>query len=40
LKEARDMKAVGFYDLSTIDARLHDFEARYKEERAEEKDRG
>ncbi|WP_322047834.1 M48 family metalloprotease [Paraburkholderia sp. J67] len=40
LKEARDMKSVGFYDLSTIDARLHDFEARYKEERAEEKDRG
>jgi hypothetical protein len=40
LKEARDMKQVGFYDLSTIDARLHDFEARYKEERAEEKDRG
>ncbi|WP_321858035.1 M48 family metalloprotease [Paraburkholderia tropica] len=38
LKEARDMKSVGFYDLSTIDARLHDFEARYKEERAEEKD--
>ncbi|MCG5072876.1 M48 family metalloprotease [Paraburkholderia tagetis] len=40
LKEARDMKSVGFYDLSTIDARLHDFEARYKEERAEEKDQG
>ncbi|WP_405044950.1 M48 family metalloprotease [Paraburkholderia sp.] len=38
LKEARDMKSVGFYDLSTIDARLHDFEARYKQERAEEKD--
>jgi beta-barrel assembly-enhancing protease len=38
LKEARDMKSVGFYDLSTIDARLHDFETRYKEERADEKD--
>ncbi|QBQ96743.1 M48 family metalloprotease [Paraburkholderia pallida] len=40
LKEARDMKSVGFYDLSTIDARLHEFEARYKEERAEDKDSG
>ncbi|MDR3096643.1 MAG: M48 family metalloprotease [Paraburkholderia sp.] len=40
LKEARDMKSVGFYDLSTIDARLHDFEARYKEERAEDNDQG
>ncbi|WP_413187184.1 M48 family metalloprotease [Paraburkholderia sacchari] len=40
LKEARDMKSVGFYDLSTIDARLHDFEARYKEERADEQDQG
>ncbi|WP_321887578.1 M48 family metalloprotease [Paraburkholderia bannensis] len=40
LKEARDMKSVGFYDLSTIDARLHELEARYKEERADEKDRG
>ncbi|CAB3796963.1 Beta-barrel assembly-enhancing protease [Paraburkholderia caffeinitolerans] len=40
LKEARDMKSVGFYDLSTIDARLHDFEARYKQERADEKDDG
>ncbi|MBB3255290.1 putative Zn-dependent protease [Paraburkholderia bannensis] len=40
LKEARDMKSVGFYDLSTIDARLHEFEARYQQERADEKDRG
>lgn len=40
LKEARDMKSVGFYDLSTIDARLHEFEARYKEERADDKDSG
>jgi len=39
LKEARDMKTVGYYDLSTINARLHDFEARYKEEREDEKDR-
>ncbi|RQH10020.1 M48 family metalloprotease [Paraburkholderia dinghuensis] len=38
LKEARDMKSVGYYDLSTINARLHDFEARYKEELKEEKD--
>lgn len=38
LKEARDMKSVGYYDLSTIDARLHDFESRYKEEREDEKD--
>ncbi|MBV8261214.1 MAG: M48 family metalloprotease [Paraburkholderia sp.] len=40
LKEARDMKSVGYYDLSTIDARLHDFEARYKQEREDEKDEG
>ncbi|MGH8781019.1 M48 family metalloprotease [Paraburkholderia sp.] len=38
LKEARDIKTVGYFDLSTIDARLHDFEARYKEEREDEKD--
>ncbi|VXB59513.1 Peptidase M48 Ste24p [Burkholderia sp. 8Y] len=37
LKEARDVKTASFYDLSTISARLRDFEARYKEERAEEK---
>jgi beta-barrel assembly-enhancing protease len=40
LKEARDIKSVGYYDLSTIDARLHDFEARYKEEREDDKNRG
>ncbi len=40
LKEARDMKSVGYYDLSTIDARLHEFEARYKEEREDEKNSG
>ena len=40
LKEARDDKTVGYYDLATIDARLHDFEARYKEEREDEKDSG
>lgn len=39
LKEARDMKSVGYYDLSTINARLHEFEAQYKEDREEEKDR-
>ncbi|GJH04049.1 M48 family metalloprotease [Paraburkholderia terrae] len=37
LKEARDIKSVGYYDLATIDARLHEFEARYKEEREDEK---
>ncbi|MEX3930697.1 M48 family metalloprotease [Paraburkholderia phymatum] len=37
LKEARDIKSVGYYDLSTIDARLHELEARYKEEREDEK---
>ncbi|MBP0592451.1 M48 family metallopeptidase [Paraburkholderia sp. LEh10] len=37
LKEARDIKSVGYYDLATIDARLHEFEARYKEERDDEK---
>jgi beta-barrel assembly-enhancing protease len=39
LKEARDMKSVGYYDLSMINARLHEFEARYKEDREDEKDR-
>ncbi|MDR5736578.1 MULTISPECIES: M48 family metalloprotease [unclassified Caballeronia] len=33
LKEARDVKSASFYDLSTIAARLRDFETRYKEER-------
>nr|WP_250499038.1 M48 family metalloprotease [Caballeronia sp. GAWG1-5s-s] len=37
LKEARDVKTASFYDLSTISARLRDFEARYREERDEEK---
>ncbi|GAB2903729.1 M48 family metalloprotease [Paraburkholderia jirisanensis] len=37
LKEARDIKSADYYQLSTIDARLHEFEARYKEEREEEK---
>jgi predicted Zn-dependent protease len=37
LKEARDIKTAGYYDLSTIDARLHEFEARYKEEREDDK---
>jgi predicted Zn-dependent protease len=40
LKEARDMKTVGYYDLSTIEARMHDFEARYKQEREDERDEG
>ena len=38
LKEARDVKTASFYDLSTISARLRDFEVRYKEERELEKD--
>ncbi|BAO85507.1 MULTISPECIES: M48 family metalloprotease [Caballeronia] len=37
LKEARDVKTASFYDLSAISARLHDFEARYKEEREQER---
>lgn len=37
LKEARDVKTASFYDLSTISARLRDFETRYKEEREMEK---
>ncbi|WP_250865496.1 M48 family metalloprotease [Caballeronia sp. INSB1] len=37
LKEARDVKTASFYDLSTISARLRDFEMRYKEERELEK---
>ncbi|OTP69158.1 M48 family metalloprotease [Caballeronia sordidicola] len=38
LQAARDLKNAGFYDLSTISARLRDFETRYKEERETEKD--
>jgi predicted Zn-dependent protease len=37
LKDARDMKAIGYYDLATVDARLHEMENRYKEERLDEK---
>jgi predicted Zn-dependent protease len=37
LKEARDLKAIGYYDLATVDARLHEMESRYKEERLDEK---
>ncbi len=37
LKEARDVKTARFYDLSTISARLREFESRYKEEWKEEK---
>ncbi|RDK04590.1 M48 family metalloprotease [Paraburkholderia lacunae] len=37
LKEARDMKTIGYYDLATVDARLHEMESRYREERLDEK---
>ncbi|WP_025602361.1 M48 family metalloprotease [Burkholderia sp. WSM2230] len=37
LKDARDMKTIGYYDLATVDARLHEMENRYKEERLDEK---
>ncbi|KVT13031.1 peptidase M48 [Burkholderia sp. MSMB1078WGS] len=37
LKEARDAKDVSFYEQSIIGARLLEFEARYKEERDDEK---
>ncbi|MFM0211098.1 M48 family metalloprotease [Paraburkholderia sediminicola] len=37
LKEARGLKAIGYYDLATVDARLHEMESRYKEERLDEK---
>ncbi|WP_250450428.1 M48 family metalloprotease [Caballeronia sp. ATUFL_M2_KS44] len=37
LKEARDVKSASFYDLSTISARLRDFETRYKEERDQDR---
>ncbi|MFP3565594.1 M48 family metalloprotease [Paraburkholderia sp. SIMBA_030] len=37
LKEARDIKTIGYYDLATVDARLHEMENRYREERLEEK---
>jgi predicted Zn-dependent protease len=38
LQAARDLKDANFYDLSTISARLRDFQTRYKEERQMEKD--
>ncbi len=37
LEAARDLKSASFYDLSTISARMHDFETSYKEERQMEK---
>jgi len=37
LKDSRDMKTIGYYDLATVDARLHEMENRYKEERLDEK---
>ncbi|MFL9966857.1 M48 family metalloprotease [Paraburkholderia sediminicola] len=37
LKDARDLKSIGYYDLATVDARLHEMENRYKEERLDEK---
>jgi predicted Zn-dependent protease len=37
LKDARDLKTIGYYDLATVDARLHEMENRYKEERLDEK---
>ncbi|XOD05131.1 M48 family metalloprotease [Burkholderia sp. 22PA0099] len=38
LREARDDKAVSFYEQSIITARLHDFERRYKEEQDDKDD--
>ncbi|MFL9928492.1 M48 family metalloprotease [Paraburkholderia sp. RL18-103-BIB-C] len=37
LKDARNLKTIGYYDLATVDARLHEMENRYKEERLDEK---
>ncbi|RKR44289.1 M48 family metalloprotease [Paraburkholderia sp. BL17N1] len=37
LKDARDLKTIGYYDLATVDARLHEMESRYQEERLDEK---
>jgi predicted Zn-dependent protease len=37
LKDARDLKSIAYYDLATVDARLHEMESRYKEERLDEK---
>ncbi|SDQ83117.1 Putative Zn-dependent protease, contains TPR repeats [Paraburkholderia fungorum] len=37
LKDARDLKTIAYYDLATVDARLHEMESRYKEERLDEK---
>ncbi|MEK6425023.1 MAG: M48 family metalloprotease [Burkholderia gladioli] len=38
LREARDDKAVSFYEQSIITARLHDFERRYREEQDDKDD--
>ncbi|WP_353192991.1 M48 family metalloprotease [Pandoraea pnomenusa] len=38
LKLARDAGDADFYELSTIDARLHEFQRRYREDKEEEKD--
>ncbi|NIF74126.1 M48 family metallopeptidase, partial [Burkholderia sp. Ap-962] len=38
LRDARDDKAVSFYEQSIITARLHDFEQRYKEEQNDKED--
>lgn len=38
LKMARDASDADFYELSTIDARLHEFERRYKDDQQDEKD--
>ena len=38
LEAARELKSASFYDLSTISARLRDFQTRYKEDRELEKD--
>ncbi|MEW9582162.1 M48 family metalloprotease [Paraburkholderia sp. DGU8] len=37
LKDARDLKTIGYYDLASVDARLHEMETRYKEERLDDK---
>ena len=36
LKDARDLKTIGYYDLASVDARLHEMETRYKEERLDD----
>ncbi len=40
LKLAREAGDASFYEMSVIDARLHEFQRRYKDDKEDEKDFG